>query len=521
MIAALFTGSLLGACAGRSLATGIQARIGEAELESYAQRLFLTGKHLATDVNQAHKTMKESKYDFCSDEEIALMQRVVFSSHTIKEIERIRNDQVQCTALLGRLKHPSTFGPPDIQLNHLKVYLAAPVPSSGGSRGYINQWSDTAVVINPIEAQDMDELPMTYAGHYYTRDPGTKAPRIIPAFGHDMPLSPTEELSGKLLEKDGVLYLPRCTAVHSFCIIAAEPKRAILVKTHRVHILVLWTGAIVGALLALVPLFFLRNQRTMENQLRRAIRNEALKLVYQPVIALDENRIVGAEVLLRWKNESGEAVRPDVFIHVAEEHGFISRITDYVIDHSLHEMHGLLTSGNFHISINIASHDLIDPQFCHRIDGKLKAAHVDAKAFALELTERSTANNEDAIECIAYLHNAGHPLYLDDFGTGYSSLAYLHRLKVSAIKIDRSFTQTIGTEAIAASLVPQILAIASELDLKVVVEGIETQEQREYFRNAGSGIFGQGYLLGRPMLASQLKALLAAQDKTMSIPTAC
>lgn len=100
-------------------------------------------------------------------------------------------------------------------------------------------------------------------------------------------------------------------------------------------------------------------------------------------------------------------------------------------------------------------------------------------------------------------------VYIDDFGTGYSSLSYLHRLAVDAIKIDRSFTQTVGTEAVTASVVPQILAMAAQLELMVVVEGVETAEQMEYFRAAGPGLLGQGWFFGKPVPAAQLRERLS------------
>ena len=104
-------------------------------------------------------------------------------------------------------------------------------------------------------------------------------------------------------------------------------------------------------------------------------------------------------------------------------------------------------------------------------------------------------------------------MYIDDFGTGYSSLSYLHRLSVDAIKIDQSFTQTVGTGAVTASVVPLILKMAYELGLMVVVEGIETNEQAEYFRKAGAGLLAQGYLYGKPVSAAQMKWLVLDRDR--------
>jgi sensor c-di-GMP phosphodiesterase-like protein len=158
------------------------------------------------------------------------------------------------------------------------------------------------------------------------------------------------------------------------------------------------------------------------------------------------------------------------------------------------------------VTINISAADLRDPRFFSHLEQCLRRAGIPAPALGFELTEHSTALQDEARAAIARLRAAGHVVYLDDFGTGYSSLAYLHDLHADAIKIDRTFTQTIGTGAVTASVVPQILDMACRLDLRVIVEGIETAEQAAYFREACAGVLGQGFLLGMPLPAHDFLA---------------
>jgi sensor c-di-GMP phosphodiesterase-like protein len=508
-IALVFTGTILGIAAGRIAALTIQTRMGNAELESYAEQLLHNGERLSADAMTARETITNAKLPFCSKEEIALMRKILFHSKTVHEIERIRDGEIHCTAVLGEFEHSLPMGQPDIQIGEFKAYLSSPIASVGDSLGYISEWPGIAVVMNRDITDDLDQPPMTYAGYYYSVDANTHQPKIFNSTGHQFPISEAELLAGQLLQREDVVYFPRCVPRFAFCVAVAEPRQAMVQKTHWIYVLLVSLGAFAGTTIGLQSLLFFRRQRTMGNQLRRAIRSGTLKMVYQPILDLDRNAIIGAEALLRWIDESGESVRPDVFISVAEEHRFISTITDYVVDHVIRDFHEPLTGSDFHVSVNIAAQDLADPDFCTRIASKLQVAGIAPQALALELTERSTADDERVIERIAHLREAGHIIYLDDFGTGYSSLAYLHRLEISAIKIDKSFTRTIGTGAITASIVPQLLAIATELQLQVVVEGIETHSQIEYFRNANTGIFGQGYLLGGPMTATQLKQLLS------------
>jgi sensor c-di-GMP phosphodiesterase-like protein len=139
----------------------------------------------------------------------------------------------------------------------------------------------------------------------------------------------------------------------------------------------------------------------------------------------------------------------------------------------------------------------------------LANAGIPSQTVTIEITESSTARHETAIETIRMLRTSGHRVHIDDFGTGYSSLAYLQDLSVDAIKIDKVFTQAIGTGSVAVSIVPQILAMADTLDLEIIVEGIETEEQARYFASTSRQIRAQGWLFGRPMPAGKFLEMLA------------
>jgi sensor c-di-GMP phosphodiesterase-like protein len=504
-IALIIGGALSGAMLGYFCARFFQLRSGTADLKEYTQRLIRSGTQLSLDADVAHAAMMDSKFTFCSDEEIALMRAVVFGSRTVKEIERIRDGNVQCTAALGRLSKPRPITRVQDAFRDFKLYGAASMNASGN--GYVSQRPGTAVVMNPVVFQDLDEPPMIYAGRYYSAVRGSESPIITGEFGHTIPVSDSELRGGNMLERGGILYLPQCAPNQSFCVIAAEPRSAMLERNHWMQIAALCFGGFGGACLSVVPLLFVHRQRTLENQLRRAVRAGGLRMVYQPVMDLTTGSITGAEALVRWRNEADELVRPDIFIAIAEDGGFIQEITRFAIRRSMSELRGPLKRGGFRVAVNISAQDLANPAFCDWLTRELATASISPQAIALEITERTTLE-DNASAVIEQLRNAGHPIYLDDFGTGYSSLSYLHQLKISGIKIDRTFTHTVGTESVTSTVVPQILSIARELDLAVVVEGVETEAQAAYFREAGPGILGQGYYLGRPVLADVLKEQL-------------
>jgi sensor c-di-GMP phosphodiesterase-like protein len=161
----------------------------------------------------------------------------------------------------------------------------------------------------------------------------------------------------------------------------------------------------------------------------------------------------------------------------------------------------------------LAADDLADPEFLPMLDEALKRAKVKSKSLVIEITESSTANREVAMETIRNLRRRGHSIHIDDFGTGYSSLSYLHELSVDAIKIDKAFTQTIGTGSVMVAILPQILAMAEAFKLEVIVEGIETEQQARYFDAFALPLLAQGWLFGYPVPAEEFQRLLAGEQK--------
>jgi sensor c-di-GMP phosphodiesterase-like protein len=257
--------------------------------------------------------------------------------------------------------------------------------------------------------------------------------------------------------------------------------------------------------------FFFRRNKDLSQQLRRAIYRDKLQLVYQPIVVLSTRQIVGAEALARWTDEDGNSVEPDVFVKLAEENGFVGALTRSVVHRSLHDLAKTLQSRpGFRLSINVSGADLVDPEFLPMLAESLKEAKVKPESVVIEISEKSTSQSEMAMETIRILRRMGHSIHIDDFGTGYSNLDKLLYLFADTIKIDKAFTGVIGTESVAVAILPQILAMAKSLNLEVVVEGVETDRQANYFPTERTQIYGQGWLYGRPVSIEAFQGLLAA-----------
>jgi sensor c-di-GMP phosphodiesterase-like protein len=326
--------------------------------------------------------------------------------------------------------------------------------------------------------------------------------------------------NGAITDKDAqgrqgnVLYVTRCSPQYSECIVGYTTVSEIMQMVRTQQLVYTSLSGLIGAFMGIFCLLIYRRSRSFERQLRRAIQKDRLRVVYQPIVHLGSGRIVGAEALARWNDENGVPVAPDVFIKLAEERGFIGQITKLVVRHALRDFGETFRKyPDFRLSINVTACDLADPLFLPMLANSLEQANIPACSITAELTESDTANSQIAIEAIRRLRQNGHSVHIDDFGTGYSSLSYLHALSVDAIKIDRSFTQAIGTEAVTVSILPQILAMANKLNLQIIVEGVETELQARFFCATAPHTLAQGWHFGRPMPPEAFLAMLKEEDE--------
>lgn len=511
--ALVLAGAGLGTVAAWSVAHLLELRAGQAELTRYAQHLQEKADTLALEVRTTlSATIPNDNLPFCSDQELAFMRRIVYDSPHLKDIGRNRGGRLECTAAIGRLAPPQPMQPAKIVIRDMRIYINESLLLSPEAQGVIVEYHGASVVLNPYTYDVLDRPPMTETGLIYDR----AGQRLYRVFGHEELLSNAEIIAGRPIERGGVVYQPLCSGLYSVCVVAAEP-RANMTAGDRTHFLgFLIFGGLLGGFFSISLVLLFSRQRTFQRSLRRAIRKGKIGVVYQPIVDLATGSIVGAEALARWRNDANEDVPPELFVAVAEQRGFIHELTRFMICRSVEEIAGLLQQDGFQVTINITAMDLRDPAFFSNLEDCMNYSGIRPAALGLELTERSTAEQTLVAPALARLKAAGHAVYVDDFGTGYSSLAYLHQLEIDAIKIDRTFTSTVGTEAVTASVVPQILDMARRLELRVVVEGIETTEQADYFRLAGEGgeaILGQGWLFGKPVPAAEFKRLFHAKPR--------
>jgi len=244
---------------------------------------------------------------------------------------------------------------------------------------------------------------------------------------------------------------------------------------------------------------YLSHRLFLERTLRHAIANDELFLEYQPLMNFATNEMIGVEALLRWRH-GDEIILPGTFIHIAEESGLIVDIDSWVIGEACRQMRMWNQAGlpPFSVSINISARHFRRPNIFSRIMGIVSLANIPPQRLAIEITESSLMDVENSSRMLRKLHDVGFRISVDDFGTGFSSLSYLKRFPVNELKIDSSFIDGIASETEDRSITTAIIAMARELGLKTVAEGIETESQHETLKILGCDI-GQGYLYSKPI----------------------
>ncbi len=251
----------------------------------------------------------------------------------------------------------------------------------------------------------------------------------------------------------------------------------------------------------------------LESDLHKALDNGDLETWFQPKFDLVERRVVGMEALLRWQHKTRGFVSPDVFVSVAEGNGMIGRLSSFVLDKTLKQIKLWQSMGfdDLCISVNVSPMQLRAKSLVDDILMALNQAGVAGKYLEIELTETSVLENpEEARVTLNILRSEGVGVSMDDFGTGYTSLALLASLPLDTVKIDRSFVVNMSTSERSRALVKSIITMSHALGLRVIAEGVETNEELELLSDYECDEV-QGYLISRPQSADDITAFLVKQ----------
>ncbi|CAO3411361.1 bifunctional diguanylate cyclase/phosphodiesterase [Azospirillum largimobile] len=262
-----------------------------------------------------------------------------------------------------------------------------------------------------------------------------------------------------------------------------------------------------------------RERMDLEGNLRNAIREGQLFLVYQPQVDTLTGRIVGLEALIRWRHPEEGLILPGRFLPVAEETGLVLAMGDWVLFEACAQIRRWRSRFDLSIpvAVNVSGAQFRDGQLPAKVARALDANGLSGPELEIEVTESTLIDDvESAAATLGALKQRGVLIALDDFGTGYSSLSYLHRLPIDKLKIDRSFIHDLSTGASDASVPRAIVGLGRSLGLSVIAEGVETQEQLQLLRDLACESY-QGFLFSRPVPAEDVERLLDRQGAAHAV----
>ena len=452
--------------------------------------------------------------DPCSWSNIARMREIDLGSTQLQAVGYIADNRLMCSSL-GIHGAGIPLGPPDyVNAAGTSIRAGVELPFVPAMRFTIStrEKSGYAAIVHRVLPLDVatyrPDISLGLVGkdnHELILSRGPFSPEWLEGFG---------QAGGVRLFDGEYVIAIEPSREYGYTAYAAVPATYLDAGTRRAALILVPVGLAAGILLALVVFYLTRRQLSLPALLRNALRADEFFLLYQPLIDLQSGKWHGAEALLRWQRPDGELIRPDLFIPAAEESGLIRQVTQKVMALLVRDAAALLQLyPDFHIGINLSAADLENPGIIDELRTILQNAGVGPGNIMVEATERGFLKTEHAAQIIRDIRQMGICVAIDDFGTGYSSLSYLTTFELDYLKIDKSFVDTIGIEAATSQVIPHIIEMAKSLKLKIIAEGVETEEQAQYLRERGVH-YGQGWLFGKPMPIGELTIQLEKEKKS-------
>jgi diguanylate cyclase (GGDEF)-like protein len=305
-----------------------------------------------------------------------------------------------------------------------------------------------------------------------------------------------------------------CSAVVGVALTRVEPTRNVDILLQRADVALQAARAGNAAVRSYAPSMgqvFLRRFQLV-TQFRQALDSGQVDVHFQPQLALLTRQVIGVEALVRWDHPEFGKLDPEEFVTIVEATGLIDALTGFVLDRSLQQCREWLDRGlSLSVAVNLSVRNLADTEFPDRVAEALERHGVPPALLGFELTESAVMSEpERALPVLRALHGLGVRIAVDDFGTGYSSLAYLRRLPVDEVKIDKSFVLGLASDLGDLAVVRAIVDLGHSLGLTVVAEGVEEDATRDQLLEMGCDV-AQGYLISRPLGAARFDAWLRAR----------
>lgn len=467
----------------------------EKEVEQLARILGQRVESAIVESRDMLARLDQHEGESCSDAHLSALQEAAIHHAHVRAIGFWKAAERLCGVGFVR---GSELTPPKadrIYDSGVIAWWPGPQTEIAGVEFFLMRYGAHDVVIDPMELLDRGAIDGRKAGLWVE---GLRMAAQPP--DAELP-SPDSLTQGLTVDDDGNRVISRFSlgTIFPIDIVVVEPLDSLWER----HLPTIAYSGSLGLLLATIWVFLIyrvsRRQLSPGAELREAIANGGLEVLYQPVIELNNRCCVGAEALVRWRRESGSLVGPDFFIPIAEKAGLITDMTSVVLHSILDDLGDLIRKHpEIRINLNLAPEDLENPKFFSILTEAIGNARVPHSAIKLEITERALVNSDSARSLIRDLRGKGHGIAIDDFGTGYSSLSYLESFEIDTLKIDKVFVDGIEKNAVTSNVITHVIEIAHAQNLDTVAEGVEAEHQVAWLRRQGV-THGQGFRFSRPL----------------------
>lgn len=471
------------------------------ELETVVSEVIHRSAMTQAQIDEAVRAQRAAAFAPCSPEHVALMQRQILKASYLKELAYIQGDRMLCSSRsgstaeidLGPANHTTATG--------IRRWNRMEFPDAPNTTFVMTELDGYAAIISPQLVLDAGE---EYSDIAITRFRNSNR---IPAYSRGAFrqewLTHKEDRSVSFFDNEYFVFIHPGSDAYS-SVLAAMP-------TARVNQMV-WTalpsylagGILAGLVSAMTLSAFARYQLSFRSQLLGGLKRREFFLLYQPVVDLRTGECIGAEALIRWNQPEMGIISPDVFIPAAEAKGLIQYVTIHVMEMVAEDV-GLLLKDfpEFHIAINISAEDLNSEKTEQHLLELVRATGGSPENILIEITERGLMEPDKAKKVLDSIREKGFEIAIDDFGIGNSSLSYLSTYELDYLKIDKAFVDGIGDGRTNSPLWFHIIEIARALGLKLIAEGVETEEQRNTLLQAGVHL-AQGWYFAKPLPINEL-----------------
>ena len=474
-------------------------------------RMSTTRQQFANVVNYFSSVAEK---DACLPQQVQKMQEFNVSGFFLQGVAHIRDNKIVCSSISELLDGMALGQPYRTEPDGTKVWSNIKIADWQDRHLVIFEKSGWAIMFVPshaIEALDNSAVAIgvfSIQSHRLYTSKGEIATAWLQRYQGKQALTFIDN------ERQMLVYIAP-NQLNVTAVVAAIPLKDINDDIVTFIQILIPLAIIVGLLLGGLFVYMQRTRYSTKSAILRALANYEFYLEYQPIMHLHHNTCVGAEALIRWRTADNTFISPDTFIPAAEAAGVICQITQHVFELVAKDMRSAFnTYPDFHVGINISSHDIRSGKLLSLIKKLTQSSGATGNQILIEVTERGFLDDDEALTTIRDIRDYGVRVAIDDFGTGYSSLSYLTKFQLDYLKIDKTFVDSVGTDAVTSHVAFHIIEMAKTLQLDMVAEGVETQAQADILQARGVK-YVQGWLFSKSLKRKEFYAYLDKHAPTV------